>query len=92
MHTEQNLPNQNYWSEQSTPWSVVPLAMFLYLIYAVFLTPKHVAKSEKFITAESNPILGFAFPRKIECDVRPPYKNSTDYNGHKPYLAFLPGY
>ena len=37
----------------------------------MFLTPKHVAKTEKFITAESNPILGFAFPRKIECDMCP---------------------
>ena len=28
MHTEPNQPNQNYWSKQSTPGSVVPLAMF----------------------------------------------------------------
>ena len=28
MHTEPNLPNQNYWSKQSTPGSVVLLAMF----------------------------------------------------------------
>ena len=27
-HTEPGLPNQNYWSKQSTPGSVVPLAMF----------------------------------------------------------------
>ena len=27
-HTEPNLANQNYWSKQSTPGSVVPLAMF----------------------------------------------------------------
>ena len=27
-HTEPNLPNQDYWSKQSTPGSVVPLAMF----------------------------------------------------------------
>ena len=28
MHTEPSLPNQNYCSKQSTPGSVVPLAMF----------------------------------------------------------------
>ena len=32
-HTEPNLPNQNCWSKQSTPGSVVPLAMFLSLCF-----------------------------------------------------------
>ena len=38
----------------------------------------YVAKSEKFITAESNPILGFAFPRKIECDMCPHTKTALN--------------
>ena len=28
-HTEPNLLNQNYFSKQTAPWSVVPLAMFV---------------------------------------------------------------
>ena len=34
-HTKPNLPNKIYWSKQSTPGSVVPLAMFELVFYFV---------------------------------------------------------
>ena len=36
--TKPNLPNQIYWSKQSTPGSVVPLAMLLFKFSSFFIS------------------------------------------------------
>ena len=52
-HTEIGIPNQNYWSKQSTPGSVVPLAMF-YLLSHFYLAIRRVRHKTKCEVSKRN--------------------------------------
>ena len=60
-HTESNLSNQNYWSKQSTPVSVVPLAMFLDALASLDL---------KLSISQSFTYFAFSVNDVMWCDVR----------------------